>query len=226
MAAFDKSARVLHHNFNERTLLHALPLWWHAGNSKNGPSSVGLRVSSCNRTCSEWTTGQNGYLFQLFMASAHAVQCANLKVAVQYSTRLCFTGLCCALRALASSVCGPWKDKDNGKSSRVRSDRPHLDLNTGPSSCVGPHASFVERIAHATNNRRRKKRVVAWMVGRIPYFHWTTRRTDNMVPGRISKAYGDVSAQRPSISFPRLSQSGATLFFLFFCVTLWIGFGF
>lgn len=96
---------------------------------ENGPSSVGLRVLSRLRTCSERTTGRNGYLFQLFLVSAHAVQCANLKVAVQYSTRLCFTGLCCALRALASSVCGPWTDTDNG-SPREFDPIGHISTST------------------------------------------------------------------------------------------------
>ena len=76
----------------------------------------------------------------------------------------------------------------------------------------GPHTSFVNPIAHTSKKQ-------SGGLGQIPYFHWTRR---HMVPRRISKAYGDVSAQAAIDLLPCLSQSGANNFF--FClVILWIG---
>jgi hypothetical protein len=153
-----------------------------------------------------WTGGwTNGYLYQLILSSAHAIQCANLQVPYGISICLCFTGLHYALRALASSVNGAWTDHGGPREfdpiGHILAST--LDLLRGWASrffCES-HRLYIEEAKRWSREK----------------YHILIGRGDTWFQDGSQKLVAMSQHRRPSISSsPVCLRAEPTLFFLFF----------
>ena len=148
-----------------------------------------------------------GYLFRAlssFLASAHAIQSANLNNKVSYSLlSVLRRSVCCAPSRPRSVAYGT----DNG-SPREFDPIGHILAST--SSRGGSHTNFFCE-SHRSYIEEGKA-VVVWIAGQITIYFFIGRgsRTD------LKKAYGDVSAtEQAAIDLLPLSRSHSFSFFLF-----------